>query len=276
LAAAPATPHGNHSVRVPDELGHLTSPLGRWLRRTERLLLGASGRFRSVDDPDPYRSISAIHDDDFKDARQRVSAHSVTTCFAGHPATERFTPSAGFGGLASDRGVFSTPSPPSSVPLTLRRCAGSRWSASQRPPASARESFVPLGARGSRVEPVSLGHSFEPREVLERSGPRASFPISPVPARSTTGPGFLTESLGRCGGFCSVNRPFGTFACPVPPRSTRRPLQLRRRTFGRRWFVPSPVSKRQTSRPVSRRRRVSQQATPKGLPLEARPTPFVI
>lgn len=120
--------------------------------------LGASGRFRSVDDPDPYRSISAIHDDDFKDARQRVSAHSVTTCFAGHPATERFTPSAGFGGLASDRGVFSTPSPPSSVPLTLRRCAGSRWSASQRPPASARESFVLLGARGSRVEPVSLGH----------------------------------------------------------------------------------------------------------------------
>lgn len=74
-------PHGNHSVRVPDELGHLTSPRGRWLRRTERLLFGSSGRFRSVDDPDPYRSISAIHDDDFKDARQRVSAHSVTTCF---------------------------------------------------------------------------------------------------------------------------------------------------------------------------------------------------
>lgn len=65
--------------------------------------------------------------------------------------------------------------------------------------------------------------SFEPREVLERSGPRASFPISPVPARSTTGPGFLTDSLGRCGGFCSVNRPFGTFACPAPRRSIRRP-----------------------------------------------------
>lgn len=151
-------PHGNHSVRVPDELGHLTSPRGRWLRRTERLRFGSSGRFRSVDDPDPYRSISAIHDDDFKDARQRVSAHSVTTCFAGHPAAERFTPSAGFGGLASNRGAFSTPGSPSSVPLTLRRCAGSRWSASQRPPASARESFVLLGARGSRVEPVSLGH----------------------------------------------------------------------------------------------------------------------
>jgi hypothetical protein len=68
--------------------------------------LGASGRFRSVDDPDPYRSISAIHDDDFKDARQRVSAHSVTTCFAGHPATNGSRRPLASAGSRATRGVL--------------------------------------------------------------------------------------------------------------------------------------------------------------------------
>lgn len=99
--------------------------------------------------------------------------------------------------------------------------------------------------------------SFEPREVLERSGPRASLAISPVPARSTTGPGFLTESLGRCDGLCSVHRPFGTFACLVPLRDDPQVVLLAAAPPLRPSLVCSQRdSKRRTSRPVRHRRRV--------------------
>lgn len=82
------------------------------------------------DDLDPYRSISAIHDSVFKDERTRVSAHSVAvnTPLSGgdDPADLDFTSISGFGGLARFREALSSSRPLSSVPLTLRRRAGSR------------------------------------------------------------------------------------------------------------------------------------------------------
>lgn len=51
-------------------------------RRTGLLLEEFPAGFRpSVGDPDPYRSMSAIHYAVFKDERLLVSAHSVATCF---------------------------------------------------------------------------------------------------------------------------------------------------------------------------------------------------
>jgi hypothetical protein len=119
--------------------------------------------------------------------------------------------------------------------------------------------------------------SFEPREVLERSGPRASLAISPVPARSTTGPGFLTESLGRCDGLCSVHRPFGTFACPVPLRDDPQVVLLAAAPLLRPSLVCSQRGLEATdlaARPAPAER--LSIGHPEGLPSKAAPTPFVI